>query len=91
MRITRTWTISLPPEMGQLAQAIAKAEHRTKSELIREALRHYFAQRGQPINVSALAGIYRRRASNRKPTEAELRRKFRGVKRMHERLKHFDV
>ena len=45
MRSTRTWTISLPPEMSQLAQAIAKREQRTKSELVREALRLYFGAR----------------------------------------------
>ena len=97
MRTTRTWTISLPPAMGRLAQGIATQEHRTKSELVREALRLYFAQRGRSRDVSAherlarvgeLADIYRRRASHRQPTEAELRRSFLGVKRLHERLKH---
>ncbi len=45
MRVTRTWTISLPPEMSRLAQAVAAEEHRTKSELVREALRRYFGAR----------------------------------------------
>ena len=97
MRTTRTWTISLPPEMGRLAQALAKAEHRTKSELVREALRRYFTQRHQPDDIGAherlarvgeLAELYRQRTATRQPSEAELRRAFRGVKRMHERLKH---
>ena len=97
MRTTRTWTISLPPEMSQLAQRLAKEEHRTKSELVREALRLYFAHRSQPMGLGAserlvrvgeLAELYRQRASTRQPSEAELRRAFLGVRRMHERLKH---
>lgn len=43
MRQTKTWTISLPPQMGREAEQLARKEHRTKSELIREALRSYMA------------------------------------------------
>jgi Arc/MetJ-type ribon-helix-helix transcriptional regulator len=35
-------TISLPPEMIQEVEEVRKAEHRTRSELVREALRTYF-------------------------------------------------
>jgi len=45
MRYTKTWTISLPPEMETEAERIAHDEHRTKSELVREALRSYIVQR----------------------------------------------
>ena len=98
MRRTRTWTISLPPEMSQLALVIAKQEQRTKSELIREALRRYLAQQGYPVaagtterltRVGELAEVYRQRYGARQPSEAQLRGSFRGVRRMHERLKHF--
>ena len=41
MRTVETLSITLPPEMLAAAQAMAKREHRTMSELIREALRHY--------------------------------------------------
>lgn len=41
MRQTKTWTISLPPAMEREALRVAKAERRTKSELVREALRAY--------------------------------------------------
>jgi predicted transcriptional regulator len=34
-------TISLPPQLLQKAEALAREEHRTKSELLREALRFY--------------------------------------------------
>ena len=100
MRVTRTWTISLPPELSSLAQAVAKAEQRTKSELVREALRCYLAQRGRPVAFGAgerlarggeLANIYRHHQASRQPSEAELRKQFRGVRRMHERLKHLIV
>lgn len=96
MRVTRTWTVSLPPKMSRLAQQLAREEHRTKSELVREALRLYFAQRGRPVVIGAsgrlarvgeLAELYRQHASAPRPTEAELRKALRGVRRMHERLR----
>ena len=40
-RTTVVWNISLPPAMAKEAENIAKKEARTKSELIREALRQY--------------------------------------------------
>jgi len=96
MRMTRTWTVSLPPDMSRLAQQLAREEHRTKSELVREALRLYFAQRDRPLSsgagerlarVGELAELYRRRHELRSPTEAELRASLRGVRRLHDRLK----
>ena len=45
MRETVIWTISLPPQMAERAEALAKLENRSKSELIREALRQYVALR----------------------------------------------
>jgi len=41
---TTTITISLPGEMSKAIQKLAKEEHRTVSELIREAVRRYNAQ-----------------------------------------------
>ncbi len=97
MRITRTWTISLPPEMSRLASEAAHAEHRTKSELVREALRLYLAHEGHPLSAGAgerlarvgeLAAGYRQHAMTRRPTESELRDEAKGVRRLHDRLKH---
>ena len=97
MRVTKTWTISLPPGMSELAQEFAKREHRTKSELVREALRLYVVQRHHPLALGAserlarvgeLAELYRQRVSAHQPSEAQLRQAFRGVRRLHERLKH---
>ena len=41
MRTTKIWNITLPPKMASEAEKIALEESRTKSELIREALRSY--------------------------------------------------
>ena len=41
----KTITISLPAEMGREIERLAKEEHRTVSELIRETFRRYQAQR----------------------------------------------
>jgi metal-responsive CopG/Arc/MetJ family transcriptional regulator len=42
MRTTGTMTISLPPAMAKQMAEVQKVEHRTRSELLREAWRHYF-------------------------------------------------
>lgn len=41
MRTTKTLSVTLPPEMLTRAEQLAKKEHRTMSELVREALRQY--------------------------------------------------
>jgi len=41
MRTAKTVSITLPPELLVKAQAVAHREHRTMSELFREALRRY--------------------------------------------------
>lgn len=45
MKKIGTITFSLPSEMGKLVIKLAKVEHRTVSELVREALRQYSAMR----------------------------------------------
>ena len=44
-RTTKTITFSLPPEMADQVTEIMKSEGRTKSELLREALRRYIEDR----------------------------------------------
>lgn len=97
MRTTRTWTISLPPALSDQADDLAKAEQRTKSELVREALRVYLAQRTQhdagsttgPVGRGGeLADFYRQRHPSTGNSEAALRKQFRGVKRTHQQLRH---
>ena len=45
MRTTQTWIISLPPRLLKEAERTAKEEDRTKSELVREALRMCIEER----------------------------------------------
>ena len=45
MRTTDTLTISLPPAMVKQMEKVQKEEHRTRSELLREAWRQYFDSR----------------------------------------------
>jgi CopG family transcriptional regulator / antitoxin EndoAI len=46
-RNSRVYTISLPPELAQKAEALAKRDSRTMSELFREAFRAYYAQQAR--------------------------------------------
>ena len=45
MRTTDTMTISLPAAMAEQMARVQKEENRTRSELVREAWRHYFESR----------------------------------------------
>ena len=45
MRTRQAMSVSLPPEMMAKVERVRKAEHRTRSELVREALRTYFDRR----------------------------------------------
>lgn len=63
MRTRQTITISLPPEMAEQVERTMRAEQRTRSELVREALRTYIAIRQSPEET---------------PTPAELRAIRRG-------------
>lgn len=44
-RKSKVYTISLPPDMAKQAEAIAKRDSRTMSDLFREAFRVYQSQR----------------------------------------------
>ena len=52
MRTAKTVSITLPPDLLLEAQAIAQREHRTMSELFREALRRYAAEK-RPVDPRA--------------------------------------
>jgi predicted transcriptional regulator len=64
MRTTETMTISLPPGMARQLEKVRKQEHRTRSELMREALRRYFDSRFPEVTPTQaeLAAIRRGRA-----------------------------
>lgn len=64
MRTRKALTISIPPGMLRQMERVRKREHRTRSELVREALRAYLIDRF-PVVVptkSELAAIERGRA-----------------------------
>jgi metal-responsive CopG/Arc/MetJ family transcriptional regulator len=52
MRTRQTMTVSLPPEMIEQVERVRKTEHRTRSELVREALRTYIAARFPAVTPS---------------------------------------
>lgn len=62
MRERATFTVSLPPAMAKEIERAMKAEHRTRSELVREALRVYLSARLIPpeLLTPAEARVYRR-------------------------------
>jgi predicted transcriptional regulator len=65
MRTTDTLTISLPPAMAKQMEKVQKEEHRTRSELLREAWRQYFESR-YPVYTptrAELAAIRKGRAA----------------------------
>src|SRR5580700_9233154 len=56
-RTTATLTISLPPAMLEELKRVRKHEHRTRSELMREALRSYFSNRISEEEVPTTAEL----------------------------------
>ena len=65
MRTTDTLTFSLPPVMVKQMERVQREEHRTRSELLREAWRQYFESRYGTYTPSKteLAAIRRGRAA----------------------------
>jgi Arc/MetJ-type ribon-helix-helix transcriptional regulator len=59
-----TWTISLPPAFAREAEEVRKREHRSRSELVREALRTYL--RTYTPTASELRAIEKGRAEMRR-------------------------
>jgi Arc/MetJ-type ribon-helix-helix transcriptional regulator len=55
MRESTTFTVSLPPAMAKEVERARKAEHRTRSELVREALRIYLSARLIPSELPTAA------------------------------------
>lgn len=81
MRTTQTMTVSLPPALLREFEAVRKAESRTRSELVREALRAYFESRypvAQPTKAE-LAALRRGRAAFRRGDSVSLDEFLHGV------------
>jgi len=66
MRTRQTMTISLPARMIAEVEKVRKAENRTRSELVREALRHYFTGRTYTPTQAELRALERGRAAIRR-------------------------
>jgi hypothetical protein len=75
-RETKQWTISLPPPLSRQAARLARQECRTKSELVREALRGYLAQ--QSVLRAARKQLARNIGKLRLRSWADLERVVRG-------------
>ena len=67
MKSFKTVTISLPGEMGREIERLAKEEHRTISELLREAFRQYQAKRN--LRLLAHEGIKSAKKKGLKPED----------------------
>jgi len=70
MRTAKVISLSLPPDMEKEVQRVAKSEHRTISELLREAFRQYLANR----DLSAIKTEGRRLAAKMKLKPEDIER-----------------
>jgi uncharacterized protein YpuA (DUF1002 family) len=52
---TRTFTVSFPAQLAEQVERVAAAEHRTTSELFREAFRSYRAERSRTALAALVA------------------------------------
>lgn len=50
-RISVQWTVSLPPELSYKAMLLARREIRSRSELVREALREYIVKQSRFLGL----------------------------------------
>jgi CopG family transcriptional regulator/antitoxin EndoAI len=78
-RTSATFSVSLPPAMASELERVRRKEHRTRSELVREALRHY-------IRVADARSVQERIAVLRKeePTAEEIAAIEQGSKEFRE-------
>ena len=74
MRTTQIMTISLPPAMLRQFEEVRRLESRTRSELVREALRAYFEERYPAVTPTKdeLAALRRGRAAFRRGDSVSL-------------------
>ncbi|MGH9418236.1 MAG: ribbon-helix-helix protein, CopG family [Terriglobales bacterium] len=70
VRKSKVYTISLPPELAQRAESLARRDSRTMSELFREAFRAYSAQQAQRAMVEL--GDYAEGRNPKGYTEADV-------------------
>ena len=68
MRATKVYSITMPPDLAQQAERLARRESRTMSELFREALRRY--QEPRPPVLVAPRDFIRKLAPAPEPYKA---------------------
>ena len=83
MRISKAMTVSLPPTMVDEFEKVRKAENRTCSELVREALHLYFSTRA-PEAVATKAEL----AAIRRGREAYARGDYVSLEELLHDLEH---
>lgn len=81
MRTTEIMTISLPPALVRQFEVVRKKESRTRSELVREALRAYFDARYPAVQPTKaeLAVLRRGRAAFQRGDAVSLTKFLRNV------------
>jgi Arc/MetJ-type ribon-helix-helix transcriptional regulator len=81
MRTTAIISVSLPPAMVRQFEEVRKRESRTRSELVREALRAYFEQRYPAVlpTTAELAALRRGRAAFHRGDSLSLNEFFNGL------------
>jgi Arc/MetJ-type ribon-helix-helix transcriptional regulator len=87
MRTTETMTVSLPPALLLQFEEVRKKESRTRSELVREALRVYFESR-YPVDEPTpeeLSTLRRGRAAFRRGDAVSLKAFLNDVESQHHR------
>lgn len=89
MRPSQTITISLPPDLASQVDRLAAAEHRTRSELLREAFRRYVAaqERWDRIFETGPRAASRAGLRSEKDIEAAVDLEVRRVRRSKRRAK----
>jgi len=87
MRTTETMTVSLPPALLAQFEEVRKKESRTRSELVREALRVYFESRYSVDEPSPeeLSALRRGRAAYTRGDAVSLRTFLHDVEGQHRR------
>jgi Arc/MetJ-type ribon-helix-helix transcriptional regulator len=83
MRTTETMTVSLPPALVRQFEEVRRIESRTRSELVREALRVYFESRYPAVEPTLVerAALRRGRAAIRKGDAVSLKAFLHGLER----------
>lgn len=87
MRTTETMTVSLPPALVYQFEEVRKIESRTRSELVREALRAYFESRypADSPTREELSALRRGRAAFRRGDAVSLKAFLHDVEPHHHR------